>query len=235
MEETTVRLWIIASEVSGAFSFPAVSPNNSFIGGIIMSATRFNVRKMTIIAMMSAIAIVVYYLDFPVPLMPSFIKLDLSNVISLLAGFALGPVEGVAVCLIKNLVHVIIKGMGTTMGIGDIFDFVTSAAFALTASLIYQRNKNKIQAIKACIVGVVVFTLISLPLNYFIVYPIYFKAFGGEAAILGMYQEIMPDVGSIFKALCIFNLPFTFVKGVICALITIIVYKPLSPLLKGKK
>ena len=200
-----------------------------------MSATKFNVRKMTIIAMMSAIAIVIYYLDFPVPLMPSFIKLDLSNVISLLAGFALGPVEGVAVCLIKNLVHVFIKGMGTTMGIGDIFDFVTSAAFALTASLIYQRNKTRIQAIKACIVGVVVFTLISLPLNYFIVYPIYFKAFGGEAAILGMYQEIMPDVGSIFKALCIFNLPFTFIKGVICALITVIVYKPLSPLLKGKK
>lgn len=190
---------------------------------------------MTIIAMMSAIATVIYYLDFPVPLMPSFIKLDLSNVISLLAGFALGPIEGVAVCLIKNLVHLVIKGMGTTMGIGDIFDFVTSAAFALTASLIYQRSKTKIQAVKACVIGVIVFTLISLPLNYFIVYPIYFKAYGGESAILGMYQEIMPSVGSTFEALCIFNLPFTFVKGVICALVTILIYKPLSPLLKSKK
>ena len=85
----------------------------------------FTTRKMVITAMMSAVAIVVYYFDFPVPFMPSFIKLDLSNVISLLAGFAMGPVAGITVCLIKNLVHLVVKGFGTTMGIGDIFDFVT--------------------------------------------------------------------------------------------------------------
>ena len=60
------------------------------------------------------------------------------------------------------------------------------------------------------------------------------KAFGGEAAILGMYQQIMGSVKNIFSALCIFNLPFTFVKGIICALVTILIYKPLSPILKGK-
>lgn len=195
----------------------------------------FTTRNMVAIALMSAIATVIYYLDFPVPLMPSFIKLDLSNVISLLAGFSMGPVAGVAVCLIKNLIHLVIKGMGTTMGIGDIFDFVTSAVFVLTAGMIYLKNKTKKGAVIGCLVGTVIFTLISLPLNYFIVYPIYFKAFGGEAAILGMYRELMPDVKNIFSALCIFNLPFTFVKGVICALITILVYKPLSPIIKGRK
>lgn len=199
-----------------------------------MSATKIDTRKMVIIAMMSAIATVIYYLDFPVPLMPSFIKLDLSNVISLLTGFALGPVSGVAVCLIKNLIHLVIKGFGTTMGIGDIFDFVTSAAFTLTASLVYIKSKTKANAIKACILGVIVFTVISLPLNYFIVYPIYFKAYGGEAAILGLYREILPGVKNTFSALCIFNLPFTFIKGVLCAAVTILIYKPLSPMLKGK-
>ena len=199
-----------------------------------MTQARIDTRKMTITAMLSAIAIVIYYLDFPVPLMPSFIKLDLSNVISLLAGFSMGPISGVVVCLITNAVHLVIKGFGTTMGIGDIFDFVTSATFTLTASMIYQRNKTKKNAVIACLIGLLAFTIISLPLNYFIVYPIYFKAFGGEAAIIGMYQEIMPSVKNIFSALCIFNLPFTFVKGLICALVTILVYKPLSPLLKGK-
>ena len=129
----------------------------------------FTTRKMVITAMMSAVAIVIYYLDFPVPLMPSFIKLDLSNVISLLAGFSMGPVAGITVCLIKNLVHLVIKGFGTTMGIGDIFDFVTSAAFALTAGFIYLKNKTRKGAMISCAVGVLVFTLISLPLNYFIV------------------------------------------------------------------
>lgn len=196
---------------------------------------KIDTRKMTITAMLSAIAVVIYYLDFPVPLMPSFIKLDLSNVISLLAGFSLGPVSGVVVCFIKNAIHLVIKGFGTTMGIGDIFDFVTSAFFTLIASMIYRREKTKKNAVFACIVGVIAFTAISLPLNYFIVYPIYFKAFGGEAAILGMYQEINPNVKNTITALCVFNLPFTFVKGVLCALVTILIYKPLSPLLKGRK
>lgn len=198
------------------------------------NAKTFTTRKMVMIAMMSAIAIVIYYCDFPVPLMPGFIKMDLSNVISLLAGFSMGPVAGVAVCLIKNLVHLVIKGMGTTMGIGDIFDFVTSAAFTFTAALIYMKNKTKKNAVLSTIVGTIVFTLISLPLNYFIVYPIYFKAFGGEAAILSAYQQILPSVKNIFSALCIFNLPFTFIKGVLCALVTILIYKPLSPIIKGK-
>ena len=88
---------------------------------------RISTRKMVIIGMMTALATIVYYLDFPVPFMPGFIKLDFSNVISLLTGFALGPVEGVIVCLLKNLIHLLIKGIDTTMGIGDIFDFVTSA------------------------------------------------------------------------------------------------------------
>lgn len=194
----------------------------------------FTTRKMVIIAMLSAIATVLYYLDFPVPLMPGFIKLDLSNVIALLAGFSTGSIAGVTVCLIKNLIQLLLKGMGTTMGIGNIFDFVTSAAFVLTASIIYHKHKTKKNAVIGCIIGTLVFTVISLPLNYFIVYPIYFKAFGGEAAILGMYQQIMGGVKNIFSALCIFNLPFTFIKGIICALVTILIYKPLSPILKGK-
>lgn len=195
--------------------------------------SKISTRKLVIIALMSAIAIVIYYFDFPVPLMPSFIKLDLSNVVTLLAGFSLGPVEGVLVCLIKNAVHLLIKGLGTTMGIGDIFDFVTSAVFALTAGLIYKFNRTKKGAIIGCIAGALAMTAISLPLNYFIVYPIYFKAFGGEEAILGMYRELRASTGSIFEALCIFNLPFTLVKAALCALMTVVIYKPLSPIIKA--
>jgi len=196
---------------------------------------RISTRKMVIIGMMTALATIVYYLDFPVPFMPGFIKLDFSNVISLLTGFALGPVEGVIVCLLKNLIHLLIKGIDTTMGIGDIFDFVTSATFVLVAALIYKKNRTKKGAVIATLVGMLAFTVISLPLNYFIVYPIYFKAYGGEAAILGAYQKLMSSVKNIFSALCIFNLPFTFIKGLLCSIITIIIYKPLSPILKGKK
>lgn len=197
----------------------------------------FTTRKLVVMALLSAMAIAVFcYVEFPIPmLLPSFLKFDPSNVITLLAGFALGPIEGVVVCLIKNIVHVLVKGMGTTMGIGDIFDFISGASFVLTASLIYKRNKTKKSAIIGCIVGTIVMTVISLPLNYFIVYPIYFKAFGGEAAILSLYQKILPDTKNIFQALCIFNIPFTLAKGIICSLVTVLIYKPLSPILKAER
>ncbi len=196
----------------------------------------FTTRKLVVMALLSAIAIVVFcFVEFPIPmLLPSFLKFDPSNVITLLAGFALGPIEGVVVCLIKNIVHVVIKGMGTTMGIGDIFDFVSGATFVLTASLIYRRKKTKKNAVIGCFIAALVMALVSLPLNYFIVYPIYFKAYGGEAAILSMYQKILPETKNILQALCIFNFPFTLAKGIICSLITMLIYKPLSPILKGK-
>ncbi len=193
---------------------------------------KISTKKMICIAMMSAIAIVVYYLDFPVPLMPSFIKLDLSNVVSLFAGFTLGPAAGVIVCLIKNVIHLVIKGFGTTMGIGDIFDFVTSAVFALSAGLVYRKIHTKKGAVIGCIVGTAAYTLISLPLNYFIVYPIYAKAFGGMEAIISAYNAILPGTDNLFSALCIFNLPFTLIKGILCSLVTILIYKPLITALR---
>ena len=190
-------------------------------------------RTMTVIGMMSALAFVVYYFDFNVPLMPGFIKLDLSNVISLITGFSLGPVAGVAVCLIKNIVHLAVKGAGTTMGIGDIFDFVSSAVFCFTAASIYKKNRTFKGAVMGSIAGVLAFTAISLPLNYFVTYPIYAKAFGGMEAIMGAYKAINSNVETLFGALCLFNTPFTLVKGVICAVITMLLYKPLSPIIKG--
>ena len=188
---------------------------------------------MVIIAMMSAVAVVIYFFDFGVPLMPSFIKLDLSNIISLITGFSLGPAAGAAVCLIKNLIHFMIKGAGTTMGIGDIFDLVTSLTFCVTAALIYKKNRTFKGAVIGSIAGVLAFTAISLPLNYFVTYPIYAKAFGGMEAIMGAYQAINPDVKTLFGALCLFNVPFTLIKGILCAIVTMMLYKPLSPIIKG--
>lgn len=199
------------------------------------NTTKFDTKFMIKVAMLTAVASVIYYLDFPVPLMPSFIKLDLSNVVSLFAGFTLGPVGGLLVCLLKNIIHIAIKGMGTTMGIGDIFDFVTGATYAVTASLIYVKNHTKKGAFIGCCVATVLYTLVSLPLNYFVTYPIYAKAFGGMEAIMGAYQAILPDVGNLFAALCIFNVPFTLVKGILCSVVTMVVYKPLITVLRKSR
>ena len=193
---------------------------------------KLSTKDLVKIAILGTVATVIYYFDFPVPLMPNFIKLDLSNTVSLFAGFALGPFAGVLVCLIKDALHFLVKGMGTTLGIGDIFDFVTSCTLVLTSSLIYRRSKTKKSAFVGCLVGTAAFTAISLPLNYFFTYPLYAAAFGGMENIIAAYEKIMPNVGGIFGALCIFNVPFTLVKGLLCTAVVMLVYKPLITALR---
>ena len=193
--------------------------------------SKLDVRKMTVTAMLSAIAFVLMFLDTAVPIMPSFIKLDLSELPALIATFALGPVCGVIVCLIKNLLHLLIT---TTGGVGELSNFILGVAFVLPAGLIYQHKKTKKNAIIGAIVGALAMAIISFPSNLFIVYPVYYN-FMPKDVIIAAYQALVPfaNIDSIAKCLLLFNVPFTFVKGLISAIITILIYQPLRPLLKG--
>ena len=195
------------------------------------SGKRVNVRNMTVTAMLSAIAFVLMFLDTAVPLMPNFIKLDLSELPALIASFALGPVYGVVVCLIKNLLHLF---MTQTGGVGELSNFILGVAFVLPAGLIYYRKKTKKRAIIGAFVGALLMAAVSFPSNLFIVYPVYYN-FMPKEAIIAAYQALAPftKIDSIAKCLLMFNVPFTFVKGLLSAVITIFIYQPLRPLIKG--
>ncbi|MBQ7147650.1 MAG: ECF transporter S component [Pseudobutyrivibrio sp.] len=194
---------------------------------------KVNVRNMTVTAMLSAIAFVLMFLDTAVPIMPSFIKLDVSELPALMASFALGPVYGVIVCLIKNILHLFITSTG---GVGELSNFILGVGFVLPAGLIYHHKKTKTSAIIGAIVGAVVMAAISFPSNLFVVYPVYYN-FMPKEVIVAAYQAVAPfaNVDSIEKCLLMFNVPFTFVKGMISAIITVLIYQPLRPLLKGNK
>lgn len=193
--------------------------------------SRVNVRNMTVTAMLSAAAFVLMFLDTAIPLMPSFIKLDLSELPALIASFALGPVWGVIVCLIKNLLHLT---MTQTGGVGELSNFILGASFVLPAGLIYHKKKTKGRAIVGALVGALIMGAISFPSNLFVVYPVYYN-FMPKDVIVAAYQAIVPfaKINSIEQCLLFFNVPFTFVKGMISAIITILIYQPLRPLLKG--
>ena len=192
------------------------------------------VRSLTVTAMLAGVATVLMFLDFSIPmLIPGFVKMDVSELPALLASFALGPVYGVAVCLIKNLFNLIFHG--STGGIGELCNFLLGAAFVGTAGVIYRVKKNRVGAILAAIAGAVVMALVSVPVNYFISYPVYAKMFGGMEAIIGAYQALRPGVNGLLECLIIFNLPFTLLKGVIDSVLCFLIYKPLSPILHGRR
>ncbi len=222
-----------------------------------ITKSRIPLRKLSIAAMLSAVAFVLMFLEFPIPaLIPPFIKLDFSDLPALLGAFALGPVYGIAIELVKNLLHILIKGTSSA-GIGELFNFICGAVFAFVAGIIYLwrkpksdsnltkqeiRRKGRLAAILSSVLGALAMAVVSVPLNYFLVYPAYVVCYGMPMeAIIGMYQTILDNfnvniTANLFTCLVIFNLPFTFIKGILDALICFFIYKPLSPLLhKGSQ
>lgn len=195
-----------------------------------------NIRKIVATAMLSAISFVLMFIEFPIPmLIPPFIKFDISDLPALLGAFAFGPWTGALIELLKNLLHIVFKGSSSAY-VGELCNFILGAMMCITAGYIYKNQKNKKHAIIGAICGAGVMAVISVPINYFIVYPTYVIAYKMPmTVIIDMYKKLLPASNTLLKSLIIFNMPFTFVKGIIDAIICIFIYKPLSPLLHGNK
>lgn len=188
-----------------------------------------NTRKLTMTAMLSACSFVLQFLEFNVPLIPAFIKMDFSDLPALIASFALGPVSGVIVALVKNVLHLLVTNSG---GVGELSNFILCAIFVIPAGLIYKHKKTRASALIGSLVGALASALVSIPSNYFVVYPVY-TAFMPMETIVAMYQAIRPSTKNLLEALIVFNAPFTFIKEMISVVITFIIYKHISPFLKG--
>ena len=198
-----------------------------------MTNTHTRIRELTVTAMLCAVATILMFLDFSLPMViPSFVKMDVSELPALLASFSLGPVYGIAVCLVKNILNVIFHG--STGGIGELCNFLIGASFVGTAGLIYRFHKTRKGAVIAALVGAVVMAVVSVPVNYFLSYPVYAAMFGGIDAIIAAYQELRPGTNGLMECLLVFNMPFTLVKGLLNAAICFLIYKPLSPILHGR-
>ena len=195
-----------------------------------MSKTQTKTRLLAGCGMLAAASIVLQYLEFPLPLIPSFIKLDFSDLPALLGAFAYGPLAGIVIELVKNLIHLAVSQSGY---VGELSNFLLGAVFTGVAGLIYHKKQTKTGALLGGLVGAVCMALVSFPSNLFVVYPFYYN-FMPKEAVLGMYQAILPRITSIEEALLVFNVPFTFVKGLLSVGISMLIYKPLSPLLHGK-
>lgn len=191
--------------------------------------------RLAVAAMLSAIAAVLQFVEFAIPVMPSFVKLDISDLPALLGTFALGPWWGVAIQLVKNLLHL---PFGHSAGVGELCNFLLGGVFVFVAGLIYHKVKTRRNALTGAILGAVVMAAVSVPLNYFFVYPAYVVLYHMPLeAIVGMYEAILgtvahvPTGNALLNCLVVFNLPFTLCKGLIDVALCFLIYKPLSPLL----
>ena len=188
-----------------------------------------NIRYITVTAMLSAVAFILMFLEFSVPFMPGFIKMDLSDLPELIGAFAMGPACGVFVCLVKNLLHL---PLTSSAGVGELSNFLLGMMFVLPAGLLYRRKKTRSTAMAGAAIGAVCMAVFSVPSNYFLVYPVYAKFMPIDQIVVA-YQAIVPSVNGLLECLIVFNMPFTLVKGVINVILTFLIYKHISPVLKG--
>ena len=191
----------------------------------------FTLRNMTKIAILSAISAVIMLFEFPLPFAPSFYELDLSEAVILMGGFAMGPVAAVIMELIKNLINLWLNWT-ITAGVGELANFIIGCALTVPAAAIYKYKKSFKGAIIGLVTGIISLVIIGGFVNYFIMITAYVKLAGFPMeAILSMSKEVNPLVNSLETLIIFATVPFNLIKGIVCALINLLLYKRLSKIL----
>lgn len=196
------------------------------------SKKRMDTRTLTKIAIISAIAYIIMLIEFPIPIFPAFLKLDFSDIPALIGGFAISPLAGVLIQLIKNLLHFITST--TTGGVGELGNFIVGATFVFTASVIYQKNHTKKGALIGCIAATVVMAIIGAFFNYFVLIPFYANIMPIDA-IIEMGSIITSLIHDKFTLVLYGIVPFNLFKGVVISLLTMLIYKKVSPLITSER
>lgn len=194
----------------------------------------FHTRKLAMIGMFSAIATILHVLDFPIFFAPGFYKMDFSELPILVGSFAFGPVAGVMMEFVKILLKLCVKGTSTAF-IGDLANFVVGCSLILPASAVYSFKKTKKNAVVACIVGTLVMTVFGTAFNAVYLLPAFSVFFGMPMdTILAMGTEVNPLAreGSIVSFVVACVAPMNLIKGTLVSVITLLIYKPLSPIIK---
>jgi riboflavin transporter FmnP len=193
---------------------------------------RFSIRKITLIAVLSAMAAVVMFFKLPLPFAPPFYKLDFSEVIVLIGAFSLGPLAGVLIEFIKVAVNTFIEGT-TTNYIWEAANFIMGCSFIVPASIIYRFMKNRKGALIGMAAGTLSLMVIAGFINYFVIIPLFSRIFMPLETIINMGAKINANITDLLTLIIFATLPFNLFKGVVSSIITFIVYKRISPLIKG--
>ncbi len=179
---------------------------------------------------LSACAIILMYLDFPIPLMPGFLKFDFSDIPALLGAFSMGPITGVLIEFIKNLAHTPFTSTGF---VGEIANFIVCGSFVLAGGLVYHYKPNRKGAIISLITATITMTLFGMLTNYYINIPFYINAMGfNMEAILKITHATGNTLAHDLPTFILYVIaPFNLIKAIIVSLIVALIYKRVSPLL----
>lgn len=186
-----------------------------------------NTRTMTSVALLAAVSFALAFFEFPVPLSPSFAKMDLSDFPALIGAMTLGPWAGVAVELVKNALGLLTTSTG---GIGELANFLMGGAFSFVAGTVYYKGKGN--AWLACLLGSLAMAAMAAVTNYFILLPL-FESFMPMEALIASFTEFIPFIRTKLDVVLLNAVPFNLLKGLGISLVTLLIYRKLTPILRG--
>ena len=202
---------------------------------IQVTGNRSKLRTMVQIAMLSAVSAVLMMFEFPIPfLAPPFIKMDFSEIPVLVGTFAMGPLAGVVIELLKNILHFVTYGT-TTGGIGELSNFFIGCAFAVPAGIFYRKRKTRKNAVLGMAAGTLLMVIMGCLSNAFVMFPLYSVVMGIPMdSFIAMGTAIHPAIDNMVTIVVLCMVPFNLVKGIIISMITLLLYKRLKVVLKGE-
>ena len=195
---------------------------------------KLGTREITIIGMLGAVATILMLFEIPLPFAPSFYEIDLSEVPVLVGCFALGPVAGVLIELVKIILNLILNGT-MTAGVGEFANFCIGISFCIPAGTIYNRKKTKKGAIIGLVSGTLIMTFLGCFINAYVMLPTYAKAF--QIPIEGLIEmgtKVNASITDLFTFVMFAVVPFNLIKGILVSIVVLLIYKKISPILKRK-
>ena len=198
-----------------------------------MKSSKFlTVSTLVKISILSAIGYILMFISVPLPMLfPEFLKIDISDLTALLGGISLGPMAGVTIAFLKNLLQ-FITGMSTTGGVGEFANFLIGGSFVFTVSYIYSKKRNIQGVIIGLVSGIVVMTMVGCIANYFIILPFYATIGWSIDAVVSMGAAINPAIDSKMSFIIWMIAPFNILKSGLMSLLTLPMYKKTEKILK---
>lgn len=194
---------------------------------------KLNVKEMALIGVLGGLAGVLMFFRTPLPFMPPFMDFDFASLPEIIGGFALGPVAAIFIVIVKLLVKLVLMGTNSMMT-GELQNLILSLAYVLPAIWIYDRHKSKTSALKGMVVGTIVCAIVAVFTNLLIILPFYINLYGMDMeSILAMCRAINPYINSALTFALLGVVPFNLVKNGIASVVTMLLYKKVSPMLKN--
>jgi riboflavin transporter len=186
--------------------------------------------KLIKISLLSVMAFLLMYIELPLPIFPTFLKIDISDLPALLGAFALGPIAGVVIEFFKNILHATLAGKADL--VGELANFLVGSCLVLVAGYIYKVRKSKGGAVIALLIGTMIMSVFAGLLNYFIVLPLYVKLSGYTIeGVVQMGTMINHNITDLKSLIILSIIPFNLFKGIVISAMTLALYKSVSPIL----